>query len=108
MARKEGLPNWADPKEKQFACLIHEDEQDALYLMFNAGADAVRFSFACRCRRGSAGIWRLTPLARRRKICLPQEKKRFWIIQQTYRVEARSSAILLARKQESALGGGSV
>jgi isoamylase len=38
-----GLPNWADPKEKQFACLIHEDEQRALCLMFNAGADAVDF-----------------------------------------------------------------
>jgi glycogen operon protein len=39
-----GVPNWADPKEKQFACLIHEDEQHALCLMFNAGADAVDFS----------------------------------------------------------------
>ena len=39
-----GLPDWVDPKEKQFACLIHEDEQRALYLMFNAGADAVDFS----------------------------------------------------------------
>lgn len=38
-----GLPNWADPKEKQFACLIHEDEQHALCLLFNAGADAVDF-----------------------------------------------------------------
>src|SRR5208283_2704366 len=35
-----GLPNWADPREKQFACLIHEDEHRALYLMFNADADA--------------------------------------------------------------------
>ena len=38
------LPNWLDPKEKQFACLIHEDEQSALYVMFNAGGDAVDFS----------------------------------------------------------------
>jgi len=37
------LPHWTDPQEKQFACLIHEDEQCALYLMFNAGADAVDF-----------------------------------------------------------------
>ena len=22
------LPHWTDPKEKQFACLIHEDEQE--------------------------------------------------------------------------------
>ena len=39
-----GLPNWFDPKEKQFACLIHEDEQRALFLMFNAGTDAVDFA----------------------------------------------------------------
>jgi glycogen operon protein len=38
-----GLPNWADPKGKQFACLIQEDEQHALFLMFNAGAEAVDF-----------------------------------------------------------------
>ncbi len=38
-----GLPNWTDPKAKQFACLIDEDEQHALCLMFNAGADAVDF-----------------------------------------------------------------
>jgi hypothetical protein len=38
------LPNWTEPKEKQFACLIHEDEQRTLCLMFNAGPDAVDFS----------------------------------------------------------------
>ena len=38
-----GSPNWTDPKAKQFACLIDEDEQRALCLMFNAGADAVDF-----------------------------------------------------------------
>lgn len=37
------LPNWADPKEKHCACLIHEDEQCALFLMFNAGTEAVDF-----------------------------------------------------------------
>jgi glycogen operon protein len=39
-----GPPNWADSKEKQFACLVHEDEQRALCLMFNAGTDAVDFN----------------------------------------------------------------
>ncbi|MGA7983095.1 MAG: hypothetical protein WCA32_23075 [Chromatiaceae bacterium] len=38
-----GLPNWADPKEKRFACLIREDERRALCLMFNASIDAVDF-----------------------------------------------------------------
>ncbi len=39
-----GLPDWADPKVKQFGCLIHEDEQQALFLLFNAGDDAIDFS----------------------------------------------------------------
>jgi glycogen operon protein len=38
------LPNWDDPKEKHFGCLIHEDEQSKLYMMFNAGIDAVDFN----------------------------------------------------------------
>jgi isoamylase len=38
-----GLPNWTEPKEKRFGCLIHEDEQSALFLMFNAGVDALDF-----------------------------------------------------------------
>ena len=37
------VPRWADPKAKQLACLIHEGEQDALYLMFNADAEPVEF-----------------------------------------------------------------
>jgi glycogen operon protein len=39
-----GLPAWTDPKAKQLACLIHEDEQRALYLMFNAANVASDFS----------------------------------------------------------------
>jgi len=38
-----GSPAWADPKQKQVACLIPEDGRRALYLMFNAGAEAVDF-----------------------------------------------------------------
>ncbi len=45
---KGGLPDWSNPKAKQFACLIHEDEQRALCLMFNAGADAVDFGLPPR------------------------------------------------------------
>lgn len=37
------LPHWGDPKEKQLACLIHESEHQALYVMFNASAEAVAF-----------------------------------------------------------------
>ena len=37
------LPHWTDPNAKQLACLIHEDEQRTLCLLFNAGAEAVDF-----------------------------------------------------------------
>lgn len=36
-------PRWTDPKEKLFACRIREDELNTLFLMFNAGQDAVDF-----------------------------------------------------------------
>lgn len=102
-----GSPNWAEPKEKQFACLIYEEEQSALYLMFNAGADAVVFV--------------LPPVPPGAQWCLAVDTSReppqdlfaageepLWEDPQTYHMGPRSSAILLARKQESALGGGSV
>jgi glycogen operon protein len=38
-----GLPNWEDPKARQFACLIHGYEKRTLCMIFNAGADAVDF-----------------------------------------------------------------
>jgi isoamylase len=93
-----GWPNWADPREKQFACLIHEDEQRALYLMFNAGGDPVDFGLPPMLQ---GARWRLavdTSLPSPRDLCgagqepLLEDSK-------TYPVKARSAAILLARKQ---------
>jgi len=37
------LPHWTDPREKQLACLVYENDHQALYLMFNAGAEVVDF-----------------------------------------------------------------
>jgi glycogen operon protein len=37
------LPHWADSNAKQLACLIHEDAQRALCLLFNASAELVDF-----------------------------------------------------------------
>jgi isoamylase len=39
----QGPPDWGDPHARQLACLIHEGVCSALYLMFNAGAEAVAF-----------------------------------------------------------------
>ncbi len=91
-----GLPNWADPKEKRFACVIHEDEQRALFLMFNAGADAVDFGLP---PVPPGGRWHLVVDTSREA---PQDlfaagEEPLWKIPQTYHLSPRSSAILLAR-----------
>ena len=44
--------------------------------MFNAGADAVDFGLP-PAPPGLGGIWPSTPLAKRRKICLPRARNRF-------------------------------
>eukprot|EP00456_Euglypha_rotunda_P045988 TRINITY_DN364_c0_g1_i5.p1 TRINITY_DN364_c0_g1~~TRINITY_DN364_c0_g1_i5.p1 ORF type:complete len:715 (-),score=111.00 TRINITY_DN364_c0_g1_i5:5728-7872(-) len=38
-----GLPQWLDPADKKFACLVHEAEQRAIYMMFNAGLEPCVF-----------------------------------------------------------------
>jgi isoamylase len=37
------LPNWDDSKARQLACMIHENAQSVLYLMFNAANTIVDF-----------------------------------------------------------------
>jgi isoamylase len=91
-----GLPDWADPKEKQFACLIREDEQSALFLMFNAGIDAVDFRLPVA---PPGAQWHL---AVDTSCGAPQDlfaagEEPLWEDPQTYRLSPRSSAILLAR-----------
>jgi glycogen operon protein len=93
-----GLPNWADPKSKQFACLIHEDERSALYLMFNAGTDAVDFSLPAAPPEAR---WRLAVDTAREA---PQDLLAVGAEMavdgsKPYSLQARSSAILVARKR---------
>jgi glycogen operon protein len=101
-----GLPKWTAPEEKHFACLIHEDEQRALYLMFNAGADAVDFHLPSP---PPGAQWHLavdtfgdTPLD-----LFAAGKEPLLKYPQTYLVKPRSSAILLARKPECTKEGAS-
>ncbi|MGA9413385.1 MAG: glycogen debranching protein GlgX [Terriglobales bacterium] len=95
--RQGGLPNWTDSKEKQFACLIHEDEQQALCLMFNAGADAVDFGLPSVL----PGMrWYLAVDTSREA---PQDlfaagEEPLWEDPRTYHLSPRSSVILLARE----------
>jgi len=89
-------PDWADPEEKQFACLIHEDEQSALYLMFNAGTDAINFSLPSELPEPQ---WYLAVDTSRES---PQDifamgEEPLWNDKQTYLLSPRSSAVLLVR-----------
>jgi isoamylase len=93
-----GSPNWADPQEKQFACLIHEDEQHALYLMFNAGSDAVDFRLPPLLSKAQ---WHLAVDTAREA---PQDlfaegEEPLWEDPQTYLLSPRSSVILLIRER---------
>ena len=90
------LPNWYDPKEKQLACLIHEDERNALYLMFNAGLDDMEFNLPALA---AGNQWHLgvdtageTP-----RDMFAEGQEPLWEDHQQYRVAARSAAILIGR-----------
>jgi glycogen operon protein len=95
-----GLPNWADPKAQQFACLIQEDEQRAFCLMFNAGVDAVEFGLPPVL---PGARWHLAVDTSRET---PQDlsaagEEPLWEDPQTYHLSPRSSTILLARRTEA-------
>jgi len=98
-----GSPNWSNPKEKLFACLIHEDNQNALCLMFNAGSDAADFHLPT-----------ITPVFRwylavdtsretAHDLFAPGEEPP-WEDRETYHLSPRSCAILLARSAASKEG----
>ena len=92
-----GLPNWADPKEKQLACLIHEAEKHALWLMFNAGAETVDFRLPAlppgdRWYR-AADTGRQVP-----QDLFPVGEEPLWEDPKAYRLNPRSSAMLLVRR----------
>ncbi|MGA8147611.1 MAG: glycogen debranching protein GlgX [Gallionellaceae bacterium] len=95
-APQGGLPDWADPKQKQFACLIQEDEQNALCLLFNAGTDAVDFGLP---PVPPGAQWHLAVDTSRES---PQDlfaagEEPLWEDPRIYQLSPRSSAILLVR-----------
>ncbi len=82
-----GLPHWADPQEKQFACLIHEDALSSALPDVQFRRSGGRFRLTPRLQAGPAGIWPLTLLAMRRKMFLQMARNRFGKIRKltTYR-----------------------
>ncbi len=91
-----GLPDWADPKEKQFACLIHEGKQSALYLMFNAGDDALDFTLP-PVAQGARWHQAVDTARDSPQDLFAAGDELLCSDQQTYRLGSRSSVIVLAR-----------
>lgn len=89
-------PAWADPGQKSFACVILGRSEADLFLMFNA--DAAPSDFSIPAVPGN-GIWRLAVDTSRQvpdDLYEPGEEPSMQD-QVSFRVEPRSSAILLAR-----------
>ena len=93
-----GSPNWSDPKEKTVACVVQEDKDGKLLMIFNAATNGVLFRLPPMPK---ALTWRLAVdtsrpapqdlSAERQELLMDNSKP--------YCVEARSSVIFLARKQ---------
>jgi len=84
------LPNWDDSNNKQLACLIHENTQSKIYLMFNADSQGINFILP------KVSFWPVWHLAVDTSHSISKEFQ----IEDTkaYHLQARSSAILLASK----------
>jgi len=88
-------PNWTDKREKSFACLILGRSEQDLFLMFNADTRPVDFLIPAL---SGSRVWRLAVDTSK---TAPNDlyeigKEPPMRGQVTFRVEARSSAILLA------------
>jgi isoamylase len=91
-----GLPDWADPAARQFACLINEQGQGALFLMFNAGADAVAFRLP-PLQPGTRWFLAVDTSKETPQDIFASGEEALWGDQHEYQLRSRSSAILLAR-----------
>jgi isoamylase len=93
-----GLPNWADSRRKELACTIHEGGRDALLPMFNASTNGVDFGLPALPQ---GFRWYLAVDTSR---SAPQDlftagDEMAVDSSKLYSLEARSSAIFVARKQ---------
>ena len=92
-------PDWTDPRRKSFACLILGTSEPHLFLMFNADTEAVDFAIPTLEENS---IWRLAvDTARAAPGDLYDVGKEPVVEGQiSFRVESRSSAILVANGEE--------
>ena len=96
-----GLPDWFDPKEKSLACLIWENDQAALLLMFSAASSDTAFDlpalphgFRWYLAVDTSGLTPQDLFVAGTEALVDQS--------QPYRLQQGSSAILLARAEECA------
>jgi isoamylase len=92
-----GIPNWSDPKEKQFACLIRENEQGALCLLFNASADTIDFNLP-PVPPGTAWHQAVDTSCEAPQDLFAAGEEMLLEDPHTYRLKPRSSAILLSQR----------
>ncbi len=95
-------PNWFDATNKGFACLIREDEECAVFLMFNAGEEENAFAVPLPAQ---ASRWHIAADTSRSPPNDLFDSGREPLLDSTkpYRLEARSSAILLLNNSSRAL-----
>jgi glycogen operon protein len=89
------LPHWTDGNEKRLACLIHENDHKALYLVFNASTEAVDFSLPAMPKGTRWYLAADTSLEAPDDLFDPGHEPILDHPRQ-YHLNARSSAILLA------------
>lgn len=90
------LPHWTDPHARQVACLIHEEEPQALFLMFNAGAEAVDFALP-PVLPGARWYLAVDTSRDAPHDLFAAGEEPLWEDPHTYHLGPRSSAILLTR-----------
>jgi glycogen operon protein len=90
------LPEWGDPKEKQVGCLINEDGQRALCLMFNADIGTVDFALPS-LQPGMRWYLAVDTSHNAPQDLFIKGEEQLLEDSQTYHMAPRSSAILLAR-----------
>lgn len=96
-APRGASPNWNDPNQKAFSCLIFGGPEPDLFLMFNAASEPVDFSIPTL---PGNQIWRLAVDTSRPAPEDVYERGQEPSMQDqiSFRVEPRSSALLLSRE----------
>ncbi len=95
-----GLPNWSDPEVKELACLIHENGQDMLLLLFNASMNGAVYALP-PLPQGYGWHLAVDTSRQGQEDLFAAGEEPLWEDPQSYKLSPRSSAILLARQMNS-------